>query len=69
VQENPLDSVVVGQYLKYAAATALLSQKLRLSVQSSTRLEAGILNEKSETPQGRKGKSDDLLFGANVIKF
>jgi hypothetical protein len=64
VQENPLDAGVVGQYLKFTQTTALLSQKLRLSVQSSVHCRNGILSERVTPARGRSGKSRDLLFGA-----
>jgi hypothetical protein len=41
--------------------------KLRLAVSSVVRAEAGILTERE--PQAPKGKSSDLLFGGNVVKF
>jgi hypothetical protein len=45
VQERPADTAIAGQYLKFTQTTALLCQKLRLSIQSSTRPVAGILDE------------------------
>jgi hypothetical protein len=69
VQADPMDAAVAGQYLKFCQTTALLSQKLRLSVQSSTRLEAGILNE-SGAPKRIAGKADRLLFGgSDTVKW
>jgi hypothetical protein len=62
------DPAVAVRYLKLSATTALLCQKLRLSIQSSTRLEAGILNEPG-APKKVAGK--DVLFGggSGPVKF
>jgi hypothetical protein len=53
--------------LKYAHQCAMHRTKLRLSIQTEVDRKSGQLDEKPETPKGRKGKTEDVLFGGNVV--
>jgi hypothetical protein len=68
-QERPGDKEAADQYLKLAHQCAMHCTKLRLSIQTEVDRKSGQLDEKSETPKGRKAKAESVLFGGNVVAF
>jgi hypothetical protein len=63
LEADPFDADIADLYGKYMQKSAMLCQKLRLSIQSALRTEAGKLDEIETLPK------DDTLFGGNVVRF
>jgi hypothetical protein len=53
VEKNPLDEDAARAYTNYAQRCAMHCQKLRLSIQSALRTEAGELNEEEPSEAGK----------------
>jgi hypothetical protein len=81
MQIDPANREVQKRVRDMAQCLNTTAQKLRLSIQSALRSESGKLTEREPSSsaarwlRGDKGPSqrskgkDDLLFGANVVKF
>jgi hypothetical protein len=63
VEENPLDEDAAKVYTSYAQRCAMHCQKLRLSIQSALRTEAGELDEAEPLAGGREASAVKWLAG------
>ena len=63
VEENPLDEDAAKAYTTYAQRCAMHCQKLRLSIQSALRTEAGELNEEEPSEAGKDTSAVRWLAG------